>query len=285
MTTTDIYQAIAAFIGSITWSDVEAWLAYFGALLAVCTMLAAASLRGAKSLHAYALTTPTKSDEKVTAMLVRIAEVAGAALAFVAAWLPRITVGLGDARRALDAVKLPKPPRGAGALLILLVVLPLTSYSSGCATFASNGLRTVLMETDGYLDDINETVGERAAAAHEDAMDATEGNATPDEYDRLMRPWVRVERAIEGAQVTLLGVFTSSLAVRAGRDGDVLGAIGCTVHALVELTDLLPLVNLTVPKKLREAIKFLRGIAGAACPEPPADGEPEASSADPEGPS
>jgi hypothetical protein len=268
MTTTDIYQAIAAFIGSITWSDVEAWLAYFGALLAVCTMLAAASLRGAKALHAYALTTPTKSDEKVTAVLVRIAEVAGAALAFVAAWLPRITVGLGDARRTLDAVKLPKPPRGAGALLILLVVLPLTSYSSGCATTEMQRARQGVgfgLEAMHAVDDVFDP-RYRAAQAR-----VASGEVPENEVDAFIRRWNAAAYSIVGAVAALRTAETTLDAIEAGQAGDIRSVLSCVGVAIIGVIDKLPSVGVEIPELVDVALRFVMALVGTGSSCEPED--------------
>lgn len=164
--------------------------------------------------------------------------------------------------------------------LILAVLLPLVVWSGGCAGNGVGAGRSTIMLLDGAVDQVDEDLDELADAARERALEETRDDPTPDAFDRLMRPWIRVGQAMDDVRASLATSADVIDAVEAGREGDIVGTIGCAATALTRLADLLPSVGVDVPTRLRNAIAFVRGFAEGVCrPRDDPDPEPEAAEA------
>lgn len=264
MTTTDI----VSYIQTITWDDV------IDAAGVVLVFLLAYSPFASK-LHAlvtqwqvYTATTPTPHDDRIARVARAFTGALVAIIAFGVEYIPRLTMGLASLRATTDAATAKARSRRTTPFITMLV-LAFVVLSSACGGAGIQTTRSALLITDGVVDRIDAEVAPLAEEAHIRALSESSSRA---EYDRRMRPWVRVSSAITGVQAALLASAITVEAVEAGQDGDVLGAIGCTVEALAELAAMLPDVGVDVPPTLRTAIALLAELAGDVCPAPP---EPE----------
>lgn len=242
---------------------IEAWCTYLGKLLLIATPFVLAGQFAAQRWLKHTKMTRSQYDDRVASVLVSVFDF----LAELVLVLPRVAVNLEALRSLARKLRsLPRPP----AALLLLALLPFSVTTTGCSGFASQTVRSTLIEVDVYVDGINARVGVATSAARARAELADSREA----YEEIMRPWERVSDAITGVQVALLGVATSVIAVDAGREGDVFGSIACAVQALTELTELLPIVGVDVPEKLEVAITWFKAFAGASCSSPPAPEPP-----------
>ncbi len=251
----------------MTIEQIEMWSAYvFGVVLVLSpafTWLRPHALAWVES----SARTRTMLDDRASRAVLRMID----AFAWVIAFWPRVTIGLGEAKRTIDVIKsIERPPLRARTTprvppaLVLLLVLPM-SFATACGGAGIQTTRSALLITDGVVDHIDSEVAPLAADAHVRALSES---SSREEYDRRMRPWVRVAAAITSVQTALLASATTVEAVEAGLDGDVLGTIGCTVEALAELAAMLPNVGVDVPPTLRTAIALLAELASDVCPAP-----------------
>lgn len=259
MTTTDI----ATYIQAITWDDV------IDAAGVVLVFLLAYSPFASK-LHAlvtqwqvYTATTPTPYDDRVARVARAFTGFLVAVIALGVEYIPRLTMGLASLRATTDAATAKARARRSTPFITMLALAVL---SSACGGAGIQTTRSALLITDGVVDRIDAEVAPLAEDAHERALAES---TSREEYDRRMQPWVRVSSAITGVQAALLASAITVEAVESGQDGDVLGAIGCTVEALAELAAMLPDVGVDVPPTLRTAIALLAELAGDVCPAPP----------------
>lgn len=81
--------------------QIEQWIVYIGASAAVATPVVFGLEKAAKSWLLHAAKTPSKTDDAVAGWLVKACGAFFTALAFV----PRISLGLREARRVRDEIR------------------------------------------------------------------------------------------------------------------------------------------------------------------------------------
>lgn len=81
--------------------QIEQWIMYIGAAAAVTTPVVFAAEKAAKSWLIHAAKTPSKADDAVAGAMVKACAAFFAVLAFV----PRISLGLREARRVRDEIR------------------------------------------------------------------------------------------------------------------------------------------------------------------------------------
>lgn len=81
--------------------QIEQWIVYAGATAAVVTPFVYVTEKAAKSWLVHAAKTPSKTDDAVAGAMVKACAAFFTALAFV----PRISLGLREARRVRDEIR------------------------------------------------------------------------------------------------------------------------------------------------------------------------------------
>jgi hypothetical protein len=242
------------------------WLTYAASVVLVASPFVFVAQALAHRWLKHSAKTPSPHDDRAARALVKFTDF----LAAIVLAVPRVTVDLTkllQMARTVASIPRPRPP-ASGALLILLVLLPLSGYSTGCATTEMQRARMGIGMSLDAMHVIDDAFDPRYRAAQ---ARVASGEVPEDEVDAFVRRWNSAAYAIVSAVTALRTAETTLDAIEAGQAGDIHGVLSCVGVAVIDVIDKLPSVGIEIPEMLDMALRMVMTFVGTGGTCEPAD--------------